>query len=157
MSTATPDQLLKEGWVKRESGGFNAAIGPLWERQVGDQITLGIIIEERHTNIHIGTAHGGLLMSLADLGLGAGIRPAYGDLCYSCVTASLNVQLLSVARVGDFLCVTPEILRASKQMLFIRGVLKVGDKLVASAEGIWKVMSSSGYSVENQSPGASTV
>ncbi len=136
----TPERLLSAGWVKRESQGFNESVGPFYEYLQGDQITLGIFVEERHTNLHIGTLHGGALMSLADVGLGAGIRPVHGDLCYRCVTASLNVQFLAVARVGDFISVTPEILRSSKQMLFIRGLLKVGDKAVASAEGIWKVM-----------------
>jgi len=143
----SPESLQSAGWIKRESSGFNAAVGPFWERVEGEQITLGIFVEDRHTNMHIGTIHGGVVMTLSDLGLGSAIRPVHGDLCYSCVTASLNVQFLSVARVGDFVTVHPEILRTSKQMLFIRGLLKVGEKTIASAEGIWKVMESTGHSL----------
>ncbi len=146
----TPKHLLDEGWIKRESDGFNAAVGPFWEKIEGQTITLGIFVEQRHTNMHIGTIHGGVVMTLSDLGLGSAIRPVHGDLCYSCVTASLNVQFLSVARVGDFVTVHPEILRTSKQMLFIRGLLKLGDKIIASAEGIWKVMESSGHSLSSK-------
>lgn len=144
----TPDYLLSHGWQKREGTGFNEAIGPLWEYLDGDKITLGILVEPKHTNIHIGTIHGGAVMTLADLGLGSAIRPVHGDLCYSCVTASLNVQFLSVARLGDFVTVSPEILKTTRQMLFIRGVLKVGDKPIASAEGIWKVLDSANRTTE---------
>jgi hypothetical protein len=48
-----------------------------------------------------------------------------------------------VARVGEFVTVRPEVVRHSKDLIFIRGLICVGDKNIASADGIWKVMNSS--------------
>ncbi len=135
--------LEAEGWVKRETPGFNAAVGPVWVRGAGLEHTMGLLVEERHTNLHIGTLHGGALASFADIGLGSGIHAVLGEVAYRCVTAALNIQYLSVARVGEFVTVRPEVVRHSKDLIFIRGLICVGDKNIASADGIWKVMNSS--------------
>ena len=50
--------------------GFGAEIGPLYRRHGADgQLSLGFRVEERHTN-GMGNAHGGMLMTFADMAWG---------------------------------------------------------------------------------------
>lgn len=141
----SPEQLEAEGWTSFEhpqKGGFDSFIGPYWNKGSGANRITGLLIEKRHTNGHLGTVHGGLVSSFADIALGSGIVQAMGDLSTSCATISLNMQFLSVAREGDFLTLQAEVTRQSKQLVFVRGLVMNGDKAVASAEGIWKLLDS---------------
>nr|WP_280842997.1 PaaI family thioesterase [Pararoseomonas baculiformis] len=93
--------------------------------------------EPRHANGH-GIVHGGMLMTLLDNALGlvvwhaTGLRPA--------VTMQLNTQFLSSARPGEFLEARGEVLRVANSVVFVRGILSVGDRKVAAADGVWKVL-----------------
>ncbi len=143
MNTAmTPEELTEQGWKSIEAGGFTGVVGPFWIKNDGDAIAAGLIIEERHCNNHIGTVHGGVVMTFADIGLGCGVSNIMGEKRFGCVTTSLNTQFISVARIGEFIYCEPEIIRKSRQLIFVRGLIKTGDKVIASCEGIWKLMDS---------------
>ncbi len=120
--------------------GFIGLSGPLWMRGSGEELAVGLLLDDRHSNNHLGTVHGGVLMTLADVGLGAGVYAALGG--SNCVTVSLQTQFVSVARTGEFLVCQAEVIRKSRSIVFVRGLISVGDKVVASAEGIWKVLES---------------
>ncbi|GAB3102631.1 PaaI family thioesterase [Aestuariicella hydrocarbonica] len=134
--------LEAEGWTSLSANGFTGLAGPFWSRGEGEERAMGLLLEERHSNNHLGTVHGGVVMTFADIGLGSAVAVAMGEKRMGCVTVSLQTQFVSVARVGEFMTCQPEIVRASKQLLFIRGLIKVGDKTIASAEGIWKLLDS---------------
>ncbi len=134
--------LEAQGWQCLDAGGFTGLAGPFWAKGDGETRTMGLLLEERHSNNHLGTVHGGVVMTFADIGLGSGVAAVMGEKRFGCVTASLNTQFVSVARVGEFMTCQPEIVRASKQLIFIRGLIKVGEKTIASAEGIWKLLDS---------------
>lgn len=137
----TPESLKAAGWETNELGGFTAQVCPLWSLREKDRVKVGMIVEERHTNNHIGSLHGGAVMTFADIGLGWAVSTMIGH--SMCVTVSLQTQFISVARVGDFITCEAEVIRATKQLIFVRGFIMTGDRIVASAEGIWKVMDSS--------------
>jgi acyl-coenzyme A thioesterase 13 len=65
---------IPEGWreIPRASP-FNTLVGPLYERRAGKNLSLGLHIEEKHTNSR-GLCHGGVLATLADLALGYAIQ-----------------------------------------------------------------------------------
>ena len=79
-------------------------------------------------------------MTFADIALGAGVAAAMADDRLNCATVSLQTQFVSVARIGEFISCKPEVIRKSKQLVFMRGLIQVGDKTIASAEGIWKLL-----------------
>ncbi|MND00386.1 hypothetical protein D3C83_189790 [compost metagenome] len=56
------------------------------------------------------------------------------------VTAQLQAQFVSSAQAGDFIVGRPEIVRCTRQLVFVRGLITVGEKTIASAEGIWKLL-----------------
>lgn len=58
------------------SSNYLDLVGPLFAKQDARGLTLGIRIEPRHCNSR-GLAHGGLLVTLADLALGKGAARAY--------------------------------------------------------------------------------
>ena len=43
-------------------------------------------------------------------------------------------------RTGEFITCTPELVRRSRQLIFMRGLLCAGERTLASADGIWKVL-----------------
>ena len=136
--TITPESLKAAGWETNELGGFTSQICPLWSLRENGRVKVGMIVEERHTNNHIGTLHGGAVVTFADVGLGWAVSTKIGH--NMCVTVSLQTQFISVARVGEFITCEAEVIRATKQLVFVRGFIMTDDRIVASAEGIWKVM-----------------
>ena len=138
--SVTPESLEAAGWKRIEAEGFTGHVGPFWMLDEENSRTLGLFVEPKHCNVHLGTLHGGVAMTFADIGLGSGVAKVLGEQRLNCVTASLNTQFISIARIGEFIQVTPEIIRQSKALVFVRGLIKVDDKIIASAEGIWKVL-----------------
>jgi acyl-coenzyme A thioesterase PaaI-like protein len=130
--------LREAGWSSIDANGFTGYIAPLWRRGTpGVDREVGFIADERHTNYQE-TVHGGALMTFADIGLGWVAADAIGHT--RCVTAQLAIQLVASPRVGDFISCRAELVRRTSQMVFVRGLIKAGDKTVASADGIWKVL-----------------
>lgn len=134
-------ELLANGWEKLEPlVGFTGFVGPYWCRYDGEQPTMGLIVGERHTNAHLGSIHGGVVMTFADIALGFAMTRLLGEKRMNCVTVSLNTQFVSVAKPGEFVTVSPHVVRQTRSLIFIRGLIQVGDKTIASCEGIWKLL-----------------
>jgi acyl-coenzyme A thioesterase PaaI-like protein len=43
-------------------------------------------------------------------------------------------------QIGDFVEAHCEIVRITRSIIFMRGTLMVGDRVVASASGVWKIL-----------------
>jgi acyl-coenzyme A thioesterase PaaI-like protein len=130
--------LEAAGWARYDVPGYTGTVCPFWTRKDADGWVIGVVIEPAHANSHIHTAHGGMLLTFADVAFGFGVSEALGHA--RIVTVQLQMQYLSVARVGEFLTCRPEIVRQSASLLFVRGLFHVGEKAIASADGIWKVI-----------------
>jgi uncharacterized protein (TIGR00369 family) len=131
--------LERHGWSKTIGTNFNKAAGPFWMKQDNGIRRAGLLTEKRHGNGYVGTVHGGLLMTFADLALGIGVVDASGT--RDCVTLQLQLQFISAAPIGCFLECRPEVVRCTSQIVFVRGLITAGERTVASAEGIWKLLS----------------
>lgn len=130
--------LRAAGWSSRDALGFTGFIAPLWSRGTpGSDRAVGFIADERHVNYQ-DTVHGGALMTFADIALGWVASAALGHA--RCVTAQLAIQLVASPRIGDFVSCQAELVRQTSQMIFVRGLITAGDRTVASADGIWKVL-----------------
>ncbi|MFT3930614.1 MAG: PaaI family thioesterase [Spongiibacteraceae bacterium] len=135
---ATPESLKADGWERVELGGFSGVAGPFWMRADNGRRSLGFIIEDRHCNNHLGTIHGGMVMTFADMGLGVAVSDVLGH--NRCATLSLQTQFVSVARIGEFITCKAEIIRSTRSIVFVRGFIMAEDRIVASSDGMWKVM-----------------
>ena len=96
----------------------------------------------RIQDIHVnpgGVTHGGFIMSLMDSGMGTAAHRVLGKNARA-ATISLDVKFISASKSGDLLLGTAEVLRKSRSLIFMRGEIRCGEHLVATAEGIWKVL-----------------
>jgi uncharacterized protein (TIGR00369 family) len=135
--------VIPHGWEVRHFGqadrGYSALIGPLLARQDGERWVYGVQIEERHLNVR-GAVHGGMIASLADHSLGMIVWEHIGR--EPCVTVELNVKYVSAGKLGDLLTVRGEVVRATRSVVFVRGLMMAGERVVAMADGVWKRLGS---------------
>jgi acyl-coenzyme A thioesterase 13 len=121
---------------------FNSLVGPLYERREGDAVSIGLAVEEKHTNSR-GICHGGVLATLADLALGYSMiaqAGGHGDF----VTAHLAIDYAGAARPGDFVHSEVEIQRVGSRLAFANCYLVSGDKRIVRASAIFARAEKSG-------------
>ena len=127
---------IPEGFHRIERlSPFNALVGPLYEKRDGDRVSIGIAIEEKHTNSR-GVCHGGLLATLADLALGYAMLAKSGDKG-SFVTAHLSVDYAGAARAGDWVQSSVEIQRVGSRMAFANCYLLSAGAPIVRASAIF--------------------
>jgi acyl-coenzyme A thioesterase PaaI-like protein len=133
-----PAFLASAGWTKLPTNEFTTLVGPFWTRGGGADREIGFIAEPKHQN-HLRTVNGGMLVTFADTSLGCGVVDALGG-HLGCATAQLQVQFVSTAAIGGFVTCRPELVCRTAKLVFMRGLIMAGEKTVASADGIWKVL-----------------
>ena len=114
---------------------FNALVGPLYERRDGDAVSIGMQIEQKHTNSR-GICHGGVLATLADLALGYAMLARSGDKG-SFLTAHLAVDYAGAAKTGDWLESKVEIQRVGARLAFANCYLVANGKPIVRASAIF--------------------
>lgn len=131
------------GWVRQQERTLLNLIGAVWRRDIDGAPSLGMVCEPQHDN-GWGKMHGGMLMTLADVGLGAVVgRLRNADLPPGAAriqspTIQLDVHFIGAVEMGDFVYSRAEALRLTKSLSFMRGTLHVGDRVIASAQGVFK-------------------
>jgi acyl-coenzyme A thioesterase PaaI-like protein len=133
-----PAALEAEGWARMPGTHFNESAGPFWVLSDMEGRTVGLLSDDRHNNGHVGTVHGGVLMTFADIALGMGVVDAANT--RDCVTLQLQMQFVGTAKIGSFLTCRPELVRRTSQIVFMRGLIMAGDRTIASADGMWKLL-----------------
>ena len=127
---------IPEGFRRIERlSPFNALVGPLYERRDGDAVSIGLAIEDKHTNSR-GVCHGGVLATLADLALGYAMLARSGDQT-SFVTAHLAVDYAGAARAGDWIHSRVDIQRVGARLAFANCYLVVDEKPIVRASAIF--------------------
>jgi uncharacterized protein (TIGR00369 family) len=126
------------GWKTVPAEDYPALIGPFLARRDGDGgWRYGFLAEQRHLNKG-GVVHGGMLMSFADDALGMTVWQSVGR--RPCTTVQLSTQFVSPVRLGEFVEVRAEVLRATRTVVFVRGVVEVAGRAVVHADGVWKIL-----------------
>lgn len=134
--TLDPESLKAAGWRSYDGRGFTAQLGPCWINGSADGRMLGFVVADSHTN-EANLLHGGALLTFADICLGYKAWESANKSLM--VTAQLQMHFVSSAKPGDFVVGRPEIIRQTRQLIFTRGLFSVGDRTIASADGIWKI------------------
>jgi len=57
-----------------------------------------------------------------------------------CATIQLNTHFIAAVQIGDLVEGRAEMVRVTRSLVFVRGMLFVGDRTVAAIDGIWKVL-----------------
>jgi uncharacterized protein (TIGR00369 family) len=126
-----------DGWEAFDHSEFLSLVGPVWRRVREEGTAYGLLVESKHGNRN-GVAHGGVVTTMLDVGLGRTSSAAHGGRPQS--TISLDVQFLGPVRIGDFAAVEAEVVRQTRSIVFLRGELRVCDEVRATAQGIWKIL-----------------
>lgn len=136
------NHLVPEGFVQIErTERFSGLIGPWYVKNNHSDTSeriLALLIEEKHTNLW-GVAHGGLLVTMADSALGYCLARSTNP-PQNLVTVSLNSEFLSSPKPGDFIEAHVKVLKIGSRMSFGECQLKVGEKLMFKASGVFAVI-----------------
>ena len=135
--TPTLESLLADGWQPIETSGFIGLIGPILYKIDGDTIRFGFIAEPKHENRR-GVVQGGMIAAFADRTLAMACHRANNDLPQA--TIELSVRYIDAVYVGEFVQSVCEVVRKTRSIIFVRGTLTVGSRVVATADGIWKLL-----------------
>ena len=113
---------------------YEIASGPFYEplEPAGDPRVV-LLVEEKHCNSG-GVTHGGLLMTMADLTLCAAAREGLPD--ERAITVQLDAQFISAGEVGDFLIARAEIVRRGGKLIFVRGQIRAGERILLTASAV---------------------
>ena len=98
-------------------------------------------INENHLNA-AGITHGGFIAAVVDAGAGTAAHRAADQ--NPCVTISLELKFISAIKLGQELLGKTKIQKKTKSMVFLTCELTAGNKIVATASGVWKILKLSG-------------
>lgn len=132
-NVAVPDGFFR---VQRRSP-FLDLLGELHVLDDDGQPVYGLRIRPEHAN-NRGAAHGGVLATVADLVLGYTTAFAT-DPPLPLTTASLSVDFVGAAQVGEWLEGRAEIVRTGRSLAFATCYLTVGDRRVVRASSVLTV------------------
>jgi uncharacterized protein (TIGR00369 family) len=135
--TAPPFDPATAGWERHHEAGLIDLLGPLWRRDDQGVRRIAFLAEERHRNFR-GVVHGGMIMTFMDQALGIAAWEANGYQPQA--TIQLDVQFIDAVRPGEFVESIATVARQTRSLLFMRGEARVGDRVVTTANGIWKIL-----------------
>ena len=130
-------ELIEQGWETKPMTGFNELVGPIWARREGDVWVNGFLVTDKHLNFRR-NLHGGMLATFADSVLGRRVSNAVKP--RPSATVQLDMHYVAPVRLGDFLEGRAEIIRVAGSLVFVAGRFNVGAAIVATANGVWKIL-----------------
>ena len=128
---------IPEGFkvLRRGSSPFLSSLGPLYARNEGSGLVIGLRVMEKHLNTR-GVAHGGMLVTLADSAMGIVIAMSRTP-PHPMVTVNLSADFADVARAGDWAEARVDVQKIGKRLAFASCQLWVGEKRILRASGIF--------------------
>ncbi|MCB2049205.1 MAG: PaaI family thioesterase [Novosphingobium sp.] len=140
--TLTLDGLRAEGWRDLRSTGFTYAIGQVLFRTDRVGLEGGFLAADGLDNGNGSIVHGGAMMTFADIIMGFAASKAAKN--RYCVTVQMTYQFVGSAYIGDFVTCVPEIVRLTRSLVFVRALVKVGDRDIGSIDALFKPVGESG-------------
>ncbi|MGE8189679.1 PaaI family thioesterase [Pseudomonas sp. NPDC086278] len=120
--------------LERRSG-FLRSCGDFYVHD--DLPILGVRLEAHHLN-YVRIAHGGFLATVADSAFGVILRRASVSQSVA-ITVNLNVDYIGPVHEGDWLEAHVEVLKTGGTFINASCLLKVGERLVLRANGVFTV------------------
>jgi uncharacterized protein (TIGR00369 family) len=118
---------------------------PLYSRPGAEGIEIGLVIAAAHCNSR-GFVHGGVIAALADnaMGLSYGVvrrRTGLDGAAYSgAVTVSLALDYAASAKVGQWLQITPRVVKAGRSIGFVDALVTADGDIVARASATFRLV-----------------
>ena len=112
-------------------------IGPVYSKGEGEDLVLGLRVEQKHCNMR-GGLHGGIVATLADVALGYAIafstKPPTG-----LITANLTLDFAGTAKIGDWLEARVDVQKKGSRLAFANCYLSVGEQRIVRASAVFVV------------------
>jgi uncharacterized protein (TIGR00369 family) len=126
-----------EGWRTWTRDSFETHNGPFWHRMdENGKVQCAFRVEKKHLN-GSGNVHGGCYMAFADYSLFA---IATHVLDSRAVTTNFACEFLDAAREGELIECTGEVTRAGGSLIFLRGKMMSGTRVLLTFSGTIKRM-----------------
>jgi len=125
---------LKPGFMKHNGGLLFKTISD-------NEYHFKTTINENHLNA-AGITHGGFIAAVVDAGAGTAAHRAADQ--NPCVTISLELKFISAVKLNQELFGKVKIQKRTKSMIFLTCELTTGNKIAATASGVWKILKLSG-------------
>lgn len=113
---------------------FAELLGPIYEKADDDGFRRGFRVADQHLNT-AGIAHGGMLMTFADILMGQAIRRADA---FPAVTVRMTTDFTAPARRGDWVDGTARTTRVTRSMVFVEAEIAVNGRLSLTANGVFQ-------------------
>lgn len=125
-------------WRAAKNGGFNSYVGPIMLVR-RDEVTwnAALQLDERHLNFG-GVCHGGVMLSLADVAMGAAAHEAADEA--PCATIELNSHFIAAGKPGTMLLAEARLNRRAGGVAFMEAEIWSGGRKCLRASGIWKYL-----------------
>ena len=129
-----------EGFKPRFFGdGFIAANGPLFTRRTELGMQMGFRVEPRHCN-PMGNLHGGMMATFCDMLLPMTAMVVNKELDGRFLpTINLQVDYLGPSALGAWVQGEAQILRTTRTMVFMQGLVHADGAAAARVSGIFKI------------------
>jgi uncharacterized protein (TIGR00369 family) len=123
-------------WTLADSSRFNGQVmGRMIVRSEGiDRARVRMFPEHRHTNL-MNNLHGGTILSLIDVAMFAASRMFGLIEAGTAVTLDLSVQFIGAGKADNPLDADVELLKETRRLLFLRGIVEQGDARIAAFSG----------------------
>src|SRR3990172_7451427 len=118
------------------------ALGPFYGKGAGAELTIGLRVAEKHTNSR-GGVHGGVLATLGDVALGYTMAFS-SDPPRRALTASLTIDYVGAAKVGDWIEARVDKYKVGKTLAFANAYLTVDGAQIARASAVFAIVPNAG-------------
>ncbi len=132
-----PFDPAAHGWEAYTDDGFIGLVGPFWSKPEGDGLRYAFLVENKHHNRR-GVVQGGMLMTFADRSMGMTCWYANGKQPQA--TVHLDVHFVDAVQVGEFVEAKCKVMRRTRSLIFMSAELVVGERIVGTANGVWKTL-----------------
>jgi uncharacterized protein (TIGR00369 family) len=112
---------------------------PLMARVRAGVFELGVVVTEAHANSR-GRLHGGVIATLADNAMGLTLGQALGGDVQGIVTTSLALDYVGGTEPGQWLQITPRVVKVGKSSAVIDALITADGVIVARASANFRVL-----------------
>jgi uncharacterized protein (TIGR00369 family) len=118
---------------------------PLYSRRSDGRVEIGLVLGPAHCNSR-GLVHGGVIAALADNAMGLSFVAARGQTdgekagAGGAVTVSLSLDYAASARLGQWMQITPRVIKAGRSMGFVDALVTGDGETIARASATFRVV-----------------
>jgi acyl-coenzyme A thioesterase 13 len=136
MTTGSADAAIPEGFAPLfRTSPFLDLLGPFFYRPAEGGFVIGLRVDEKHVNAR-STAHGGFLLTLADMALGY-TAEASADPPIRLTTVNISADFVGEARIGDWVEAQVDIQRIGRRLVFANAFLVTRGKRITRASAVF--------------------